>query len=511
MDPVVSLALMHKAKLMFERQDTYLAFPSSSLSYKKDDLSFMAGLFTPERLRKLAEFSHILDCIPASTTLDLTSPNTLSTIYQGLLRGTVNAIKLASATRAHTADEEAAYQNSLQFLYTVTPDGSRSDSPATIAYKQYRDVWFAAQEAYKNKEIEAKYTTDPAMKERWTIIDEPSLRGKVEEVEHEWRAKGHRTEYENAKRTYEQFVASSPAVIWNEWNTQCIPSLDKLTDAESTQEFFPCGFSPLNVLDSPVWTTLTLTEHEVEGLAKAAPPEIRKLLATDQIDLDIEALSLEISSVVITRAWFAPEVFKARFWKFYDAAKVLSNGQIPASGDCPAYAVALIFARNLAITLRPQSPRNQQTLTSLKTSSALSFATFRLAASQATPPPGQTIMLKSVAPAPAPPMIRTPPLAPMAIGASRMAPAPGSARLASMRVDTEPDQLPPGAAMRSGVALRRMQEGGFKALPVDDITPPPPPAPQVQMPFEKDEVWILGVICRYLQLCPDPDPTLRWE
>lgn len=33
--------------------------------------------------------------------------------------------------------------------------------------------------------------------------------------------------------------------------------------------------------------------------------------APDHIDLDIESLSLEICSVLITRSWFAPEVFKA--------------------------------------------------------------------------------------------------------------------------------------------------------------------------------------------------------
>lgn len=50
MDAVVSLALMNKTKLMFEGADTYLAFPSSSLSYKKDELSFMTGMLTAERL-----------------------------------------------------------------------------------------------------------------------------------------------------------------------------------------------------------------------------------------------------------------------------------------------------------------------------------------------------------------------------------------------------------------------------------------------------------------------------
>jgi hypothetical protein len=451
-----------------------------------------------------------MDCIPNGIALDLTRSNTLSEAYQNVLRGTTNGVKLAIATRARTPEEEAAYQKACQFLYLVGSDGFRSDSPSTIAYKQYQGAVVAAEAAYKNKLNEATFTSDPAAKNHWETIEEPSLRGRIAELESEWAIKGYRAEHENARRVYEQYLGISPSTIWEDWSKQCISGIDKLTDAVSGEEFFPCGFSPSNILDLPTWTSLTLSEHEVEGLAQAAPPEIRTLLGTDQMDLDIESLSLEVSSASIRRAWFSSEVFRARFWKFYDTGKMLSTGQAPPSGDCPAYVAAVVFARNLAIKLRPQSPRNQQALTALKGASALSFATFRLAASQATPPPGQTIMLKSVTPAPAPIMIRKSTVAPMTIGSARKTPL-GSAQLAKVRVDTEPDQLPPGVAMRSGVALRRMQEGGFKALPVDDITPPPPPAPQVQMPFEKDEVWILGVICRYLQLCPDPDPTLRWE
>jgi hypothetical protein len=513
MDPVVSLALMNKAKLMFEGKDTYLAFPSSSLSYKKDDLRFGTGALTAERLLKLTEFSCIMDCIPNGIALDLARPGTLSSTYQGLLRGTASGVKLAVTMRPRTPDEEAAFQKASQFLYAVTPDGSSTDSRATIAYKQYRDAWFAAQEAYKNKEIEATYTTDAAMKERWKAVEEPILRSKIAELESEWVIKGYRTEYEIARRTYEQFISSSPSVVWDEWTRQCLPGLDKLTDAASAQEFFPCGFAPSNVLDSPVWTTLTLSENEVEGLAQAAPTELRKLLGTDQVDLDIESLSLEISSAVITRAWFASEVFTARFWKFYETGKALSNGQVPASGDCPAYAVAVVFARNLAIKLRPQSSKNHQAMTILQTSPALSFATFKLAASPAIPPAGQAVMLKSATTTPAPVMMMKPIAAPMAVGMPQKTPISGSARLAKMHVEAEPDQLPPGAAIRSGIALQRMQGKVFTTLPNPPVVlpPPPPPPPQTQTPFGKDEVWILGVVCKRLPLCPNPDPTLQWE
>lgn len=87
--------------------------------------------------------------------------------------------------RARTAEEEAMYQKAVQFLYRVNPDGSWSDSPATIAYKQYRDQWFAAQEVYKNKQIEAAFTSDAAIKESWTSLEEPALRSQIGDLESE--------------------------------------------------------------------------------------------------------------------------------------------------------------------------------------------------------------------------------------------------------------------------------------------------------------------------------------
>jgi hypothetical protein len=515
MNPAVSLALTNKAKLMFEHGSAYLSFPTTGISYKKGDLDFASGSLTSDRLQVLTEFSHIMDCIPNGIALDLTRPTTLSEAYQDVLRGTTNGVKLAIATRARTSEEEAAYQKAFQFLYTVDADGFLNDSPFTTTYKQYRDTWFTAQEAYKNKEIEAQFTNDPAVKEHWETVGKPALRNTIAEIESDWGIKGYRVAYDSARRIYDQFVGSSSSGIWDQWVKQCMPGLDNLTDAASGQEFFPCGFSPSNILDSPAWTTLTLTEHEVEGLAQAAPPEIRKLFGTDQLDLDIESLSLEVSSVLITRAWFSPEVFSARFWKFYDSGKVLSNGQTPPSGDCPAYVAAVVFARNLIIKLRPQSARNDQTMNLLKASSALSLGTFRLAASPTTSSQGKSVMMRSLAPASA--EIRMTKL-PMAIGAPRKAPAPGSAQLAKARVvDAEPDQLALSAIDRSGIAFRRMQGKDFRALPVDDVTlpppPPPPPAPtsEVQIPFDKDEVWILGAICKPFPLCPNPDPTLKWE
>lgn len=355
----------------------------------------------------------------------------------------------------------------------------------------------------------------PQQKERWTSLEEPALRSQIGDLESEWIIKGHRREYESAERTYEQFLGNSPSVVWNEWAMHCMSGVDQLTDATTAQEFFPCGYAPSNVLDSSAWTALTLTANEVVGLAQAAPSEIRTLLGNDQIDLDIDSLSLEISSAVITRSWFAHEVFRSRFWKFYGSHRLISNGQLPPSGECPAYVVAVVFARNLIIKLKPHSTKNQHAMTILKTAPTRTFATFRFAASPVSPSSGQAVMLKSAVQSPPSLMTKRSVEIPRPVGTTRLARPVRSTQFTRV-VEAEPNRLPASAATQQRIALQRMQGKSFRILRAEAITLPPPqplppPAPEVQIPFDKDEVWILGVVCRRLPLCPNPDPALQWD
>ena len=69
MDPSVQLALMTKAKLVFESENTFLSFPAlSPLSYPPDRLKFgTANEITPQELLDLSEFARITNQIPAGS------------------------------------------------------------------------------------------------------------------------------------------------------------------------------------------------------------------------------------------------------------------------------------------------------------------------------------------------------------------------------------------------------------------------------------------------------------
>src|SRR5690606_37029066 len=159
-----------------------------------------------------------------------------------------------------------------------------------------RDAWFRAREEYNNRKIDAQYSEDPAVRERWNTVDEPLLRQLVEDAERDWRAKGYKEEVERARGVEETLGAKNPARIWEEWKTRLNPDLDQLTDPSTNQTFLPSAFSPSNILDASSWSKFTLDGQAVRALAEDAPASLRGRLG-DQADVDIESLSFEFASL----------------------------------------------------------------------------------------------------------------------------------------------------------------------------------------------------------------------
>ena len=507
MDAFAQLALMAKAKLVFESESTFLSFPAlSPLSYPPDRLKFgTAGEFTPQDLADQSEFSRITNQIPRGTLAPVEEGEYLWNIYQEVLE----TAQLSAG--ALSTEEQDRYDGAMAFLYTQSAEGLRQPSAALTVYAQYRDAHIKAQEEYKNCQFTAESSDDPAVQAQWRDVDEPRLRQEVQRLEQEWLTQGFRAQVEEAQQVVQACETRAPSRAWDEWQKTFIDDLDMSTDTNLIR-FVVTGFSPSDLFDTGSWPRFTLTNAEMTRLIRQAPPELQNIFGSDLANPSIDSVSFEYRSVAVTRPWFQPVLFKSRFWRLGVAGGELSDGANPPQGHCPAYIAALVFARNVTIRWRQQAgtpaERPEKPSRLLMLDPNIKLRQLNLARDTAAPArtvPGAD--RAAVQPARV--------LQPRATAAMVGNPA-SSMRVMSMR---------PQVALTGRQKAVLLKSHTFHALDkmpgrLPSPTPAPPMDPRVTMPIPApapapapptDEVTILAFICKRLPRCPDPDPALPWS
>lgn len=346
-DAIAQLALSQKAKQVFGGDNTFLSFPVTPLQYTKNDLSFVQDF----NVSKLKEFSLLVNLIPTGQVWQPTTSQFLWDTYGDVLGG--HDTELAQSTR--TPQEETQYQQAIQFLTAQGQNGWPEPSPAVKAYNQFRDQWFVLQERYNAAKLTGETTIDEAIRTHWRTVEEPQLRQQLQDLDTRWINEGFKQEVEQFQAVRSRLGAKNPHQTWSVWNSKFDPNISALTDTDGV-EFYPSSFSPMNALESGCWQTFILTRDEVNAMVSAAPSELRTRLAADLQTSDIESISLEFSSAAVVRTWMDSDLFKARFWRFMDRSRQLSNGQMPPVGQCPAYVSAVVFARNITVKRRVPTP-----------------------------------------------------------------------------------------------------------------------------------------------------------
>jgi hypothetical protein len=489
MDSLAQLALMAKAKLVFESPDTFLSFPAlSPLSYPPEKLQFgRPGKDTAEDLAEQTQFALTVNQIPRGVLAPFAQTEYLWNVYGDVLK----TAQLATGTLSE--EEKAHLTRTLSFLYEITPEGIKTDSQALRTYRQYRDANFEAQEEYKNQQLTAEASEDPAIKERWRQEDEPRLRGEVKRLADEWLTQGFKAEVEAALQTEQAYAARAPSLAWTEWRKSYIGDLDHATDT-SLVESAVTSYSPYDVFDMD-WPRFMLSRSEIERLIREAPAELKKIFQSDTAASTIESLSFQYRSVAVTRPWFQSPVFKSRFWRLPPTADQLSDGMNLANGRCPAYISGLVFARNIEIKFKEHvaeaAPVTGRTLLRLEAAAVnpqLAVLVRQMDESRATP------ISASVAVQPA-----------IAVRDHRTAAA--TATVARVR-DHRAAQVRDHRAGEFSARPRPRPYVVSQPVPTaPDPEPPPPPRPQ---PQPTNEVMILAFICRQVSQCPNPDLNLSW-
>lgn len=296
-----------------------------------------------------------------------------------------------------------------------------------------------------------------------------------------------------------------PRKVWEAWRRAFNPDIDAYSDAASGGTCAPSGFAPADI-GAQNWTTFTLTGPEIQTLKAAASSDLQAIFGQTGMST-ITSLSFEFRSAAVVRPWFNSAIFDARFWKFADGSPDLSGGEAPPRGAWPALVTAVVFARNIRVTIAAALPQPLQMLPAIAVDRlALPMLQAQRAATIAMPPVLAATPVAVARPAMAARPFAAATAAPVStVALAAMRPAMASGAFTAVR----PIAAPVNAALRLNAAM--IYRGPLPVSPPAPTPAPRPlePPPQPQPP--DNTISILAFICRPLGKAPNPDPALDWS
>lgn len=475
MDALVRLALAAKAGEVFGGEGKFLSFPPShfQITYAPDELGFATGVDTPAELSKFQEFSNNANRVIRGLLYDPTEDRLLSDVVRDVLATGQCAVPAGGAI------DDAQYQAALALLYEVPTDMPRMPSEPQRVYNRYRDTLQVAQEHYLSRKGTVELGDDAEARTTWTTIEEPHLRAQIADLETEWETTGKRSEIEAARQTVRSYEMRNAVLTWQQWQDGYKLDIDERHDLGDIG-FAPVILSPADVFAGDDWQSMVLTESEIAALAETADPQLRQSFGSPTPS-DIVKLQFEYRSAKLERGWLPKDLFTSRFWRLPDGAAAVSDGQSLTTGLCPAFAVAVVFARNVTVDRRAGS--GPPTRVHVRPGALL----------EAMPLSQMTV---STTLAPLTEAIATP--------------RPDFVTLNRDALVRDHRKKPAGAF----ISASRFRFGRvLTAHPITMATPEvtATPAPPTTTDAVSPDVSILAFICKRVPQSPSPDPSLHWS
>jgi hypothetical protein len=208
-DSLTHLALMTKAQLVFSQSGTFLSFPAlSAFSFPPNYWAFASNTtVTAEQQRNWAEFCQLANSLPTGTVFAPPPDTYLWDKYDEILKTGV------CASGELSAEQKVKLAAAQSYLRVTTPDGSQTDSPAFLAYKQYRDAYFKAVQHYNTQKLTADASTDAKQQAQWTNTDGPALLARAAAAKTNWEANGNEAAVEAAQQVEATVGAQSPQLM----------------------------------------------------------------------------------------------------------------------------------------------------------------------------------------------------------------------------------------------------------------------------------------------------------
>jgi hypothetical protein len=379
-----------------EDRRSFFAWATPGLPLTEDQFDFMSG-FLPQaetvekreaeasrRFALAADFSRLVDFLPdprgifddeQQTTVLADRRGTLSGEYERVLR-------MSEVAEQELTDEQKAKLEKFQDLLLsrrvekdIITDQEKElvdDSELVKRYNQKYAAYEAAALEFNSARIDALSGAVPGAAARFAI-NGPILGRKVRAAMDDWEAAGRRNDIDRIRAFISQVTGRSMVL----YKQNLIERLGrtKLSDAVGGAEFLYTALTPANVLRAPGWTKFTFTHSEVDRFRSSQTNKWKagggalfgavnfggkgggsKEKLTSKIDITDFSLTFELTQVVISRAWFAPEFLESHGWRFPPGNQPLSDGKEPPQvGTLIAYPETMILARNISLNLRELS------------------------------------------------------------------------------------------------------------------------------------------------------------
>ena len=489
MDSIVQLSIIEKSKQVFshEKEDIFLSFPNTAISFKKSDLIFDDDEedFKADK-NQISEFSRMVNQIPRGELWASNSESYLWNIYKEILgKGQV-------ARAFQTSEEGEEYSSIVTLLYDNYGKKNQELSRKYLIYCEFKDAYYVLKEQYASRKIDVELSGDEKEKLYWEKTENELWRRKFKEIEDKWISRGYKYEIDDALQRKASIERRAPQSTWIEWQKLFVPDADIENDYRG-YPYVDTRYAPSNAIDEGAWSEFAISKNVAKSLISGASSQFKKIFLPDGLGVpSFESIKLEFSSVKVCRPWFESSVFRSRFFKY---GEIISTGGDKIEGLCPAYVTGLIFARNVEVRMKVQEndagSSSEGGIESHIEDMAKSFnfgplgkVTLSLGLggdkseekSRLTPQDGGHSMLRHILDSP------------LKIKNERKI-VRGRRRSNSVT----------HATLTSGYSVQLL----YTVQPKAEL--------EKVLKSDPEDVYILGFICRRNPRCPNPDPDLKWE
>ncbi len=250
-------------------------------------------------------------------------------------------------------------------------------SPLTNAYFEKMAAYEDAALAYNARRVDALTAATPSAVHYWAL-NANVLRHKVQAALMDWVSNGYKDDYEAISAFIDQVMQRDMSLLKQQYRDELQNA--RVTGLASGSDFFYTSLLPASFATASGWTQFTFSSGDFQryanadysssrwkaqggggwfgifgGAGGASHSESRSEYKS-HFKLDTFSLSFEIGQAIINRPWFKPSFLNSKCWRFDQnnpetKSEMLSDGGTPPKGMLPAYPTAIIFIRNLHLSL----------------------------------------------------------------------------------------------------------------------------------------------------------------